>query len=262
MGLLFKALPEALVDAMRGDFKDEEFKAIRQAFTAQIPGGSSYGLPQAIKPTIELVTNHNFFTGREIESRSDLGKASAERFGAGTTEIAKETSQILNAMGIELSPKQLDHLVSGYLGSVPVMVARLTNSIFAGTDAATRPTERASDSPIYGALFQRTLGGGPVDAAYAHEEALSQAKRTYDSMNADGRKADAEAYKEDVLNVLGSPELAKAFKSKIDLLQKADKAARVQIKDPDALRARLDELERQKNATAKMYLDAVRQIAR
>jgi hypothetical protein len=262
VGVLFKALPEAVVDVMRGDFNEQEFKAIRQAFVGQIPGASSYGLPQAIKPVIEVVTNHSFLTDREIETKADLGKTSTERFGAGTTEVAKEASKIFNAVGLELSPKQLDHLVSGYLGSLPVMVARLTNGVFAGTEGVTRPTERASDSPIYGALFQKEFGGGPVDAAYAHEAALSQAKRTYDSMVADGRKADAEAYKEDVLNVLGSPELAKRFKSKIDLLQKADKAARKQIKDPDALRERLNELERQKNEVAKTYLAAVEQIAR
>ena len=262
VGVLFKALPEAVVDVMRGDFNEQEFKAIRQAFVGQIPGASSYGLPQAIKPVIEVVTNHSFLTDREIETKADLGKTSTERFGAGTTEVAKEASKIFNAVGLELSPKQLDHLVSGYLGSLPVMVARLTNGVFAGTEGVTRPTERASDSPIYGALFQKEFGGGPVDAAYAHEAALSQAKRTYDSMVADGRKADAEAYKEDVLNVLGSPELAKRFKSKIDLLQKADKATRKQIKDPDALRERLNELERQKNEVAKTYLAAVEQIAR
>ncbi len=261
VGLLFKALPEALVDVMRGDFNDEEFKAIRQAFTAQIPGASSYGLPQIIKPAIEVVTNHNFFTDREIESVADRGKDSAERFGSGTTELAKEMSKIINATGIELSPKQIDHLIGGYLGSVPIMVARLTNNVFASTESATRPTERASDSPIFGSLFQREFGGGPVDAAYAQEEALSQAKRTYDSMVSSGRKADAESYKEDVLNMLGSPEMAKRFKSQIDLLQKADKAARNTIKDPDALRTRLDELEKKKTEVSRLYLNAVRQIA-
>lgn len=261
VGVLFKALPEALVDMMKGEFGEQEWKALKGAFTNQIPGGSSYGLPQAIKPVIEVVTNHNFFTEREIESQADQKVASQERFGQGTTEIAKEMSKMLNAMNIELSPKQIDHLVGGYLGSLPVMVARLTNNVFSATEGPIRPAERASDNPIYGALFQRQYGGGPVDAAYAQQKALEEAQKTYKKMQDDGRKAEAEAYKEDVLNALGSPEFEKRWKTKATALHQEEQAARVRIKDPDELRAKLDDIEKRRHEAAQLYVNAVRQIA-
>lgn len=261
VGVLFKALPEAMVDVMKGEFGEQEWKAVKGAFTQQIPGASSYGLPQAVKPMIEVVTNHNFFTDREIESKADLGKVSQERFGPGTTEIAKEMSKVFNAMGMELSPKQIDHLVSGYLGSLPTMVARLTNNVFSSAEGPVRPTERTSDSPIYGSLFQREIGGGAVDAAYAQQDALEKAKKSYDDMIAQGRKVDAEAFKENVLNALGSPELMARWKTRATALAKEEKEVRLRIKDPDALRARLDEIERKRNEAAKLYVSAVQQIA-
>jgi hypothetical protein len=262
VGLLFKALPEMLVDMMRGDFNKEEFAAIRQMFVQQIPGAGSYGMPQAIKPAIEVVANHNFFTGRGIESDTDKDVVAQERFGPGTTEIAKETSKIIGAMGLDLSPKQIDHLVSGYLGSLPIIVARLANGLFEQTEGAIRPTERSSDNPVYGSLFQREIGGGFIDAAYAQQEALETAKKSYDKMVAEGRRADAGAFKEDVLNVLGSPQLATRWKNEATRLRKEEKAARIQIKDPDRLRVVLDEIERKRNEAAKVYVNAVRQIAR
>lgn len=262
VGLLFKAVPEALIDAMKGDFGQQEWQAIRGMFVNQIPGGSSYGLPQAIRPTIEVMTNHNFFTGREIESKSDMGKVSQERFGRGTTELAKEMSQIINAAGVELSPKQIDHLIGGYLGSLPVIVARLTNSLFAAGEGPVRPADRASDNPVFGSLFQRQIGGGPVDAAYAQADALEKAKKSYDDMIKEGRRADAATFKENVLNVLGSPELANRWKAQSSAFYQQEQAARLRIKDPEALRARLDDIDKRRNDAAKMYLKAVEQVAR
>jgi hypothetical protein len=257
VGVLFKVLPEAIVDIMRDKFGTEEFKAVRSAFIQQIPGATSYGLPQIIKPLIEVVANHDFLTGREIESPTDKQKIVEERFSSGTSEMSKGMSKTLNAVGIPLSPKDLDKLISGYLGSLPVMVARLTNSLFAEQDAATRPEERASDSPVYGALFQREFGGGAVDAAYAHAKALEQAKKTYDSMVSDGRYEDAQAYQQKFLDKLLASKDANRFSAQMATLQKLDKQLRNTIKDPTVLRERLDALDRQRQNLSAQFLSLV-----
>jgi hypothetical protein len=86
VGLLFKAVPEALIDFMRGKSTEQEWKAIRNLFLNQIPGGSSFLIPQAVKPIIEVGTNHSFFTGREIEGANMKGLDPQERYTARTTE--------------------------------------------------------------------------------------------------------------------------------------------------------------------------------
>lgn len=265
VGMLFKMLPEALLDTMKDKSGPEEWGAVKHALLQQIPGSGSFGLPQAVRPTLEVVMNHSLFSDRPIETEAQQKLDPQQRFTKGTTELAKSVSGMLGMQPIEalnLSPLQVEHLARGYLGSLPIIVARMTNSIFdQAENAHATPTARDSDNPLFGALFQKQLGSGPVDAAYAQEKAIAQAVATHKKMFDSGNKAAAAEYKENVLNVVGSPELAKTFHSRMSLLRKAEEAAKKQIADPDALRERLDALETQKHALSNQFLDAVKQIA-
>lgn len=266
VGVLFKALPEAMMDIVKGKFTDQEWKAIKQLLTNQIPGATSYGVPQIARPTLEVLSNANWFTGREIESASDRRLSPQERVGRNTSELAKRFSEVLAQQPVEgarLSPKQIEHLVSGYLGTLPVAVARMVNSVFASEETnATTPSMRGSDLPVFGALFQRDVGGGPVDAAYAQAQALEEAANTYKKMIAEGRVAKANAFRENAVNVVASPQLAQRFTKQMTNFNKAEQAVRRSEKDPDRMRERLDELDRQRNEFAKLYLQAVSSLAK
>ena len=67
IGYIFKAIPEALYNSMVNEHGDEEaVKAFKQILLQTIPGGTSYGIPQAAKPLIEFGLGKSFYTGRDI----------------------------------------------------------------------------------------------------------------------------------------------------------------------------------------------------
>lgn len=266
VGVLFKALPEAMMDVMRGGSTEQEMRAVRQMLVNQIPGASSYGVPQIARPALEVLSNANWFTGREIESPSDRRLDPQERFGQSTSEMAKDISRALSRQpieGLRLSPKQIEHLVSGYLGSLPVAVARMVNSVFASEEVnATTPALRGSDLPVFGALFQRELGGGPVDAAYAQAQALERAANTFQKLIDEGRVAEAKEFRDNATTVVASPQLAKRFTTQMANFTRAEQAIRRTEKDPERMRQRITELDRQRTEFAKLYLQAVESLAR
>jgi len=266
VGVLFKAIPEALLDAIKGNFGKQEWDATKQMLVQQIPGSGSYGVPQLARPALEVMSNSNWYTGRTIESPQQQKLAPQERFGKTTSELAKSLSSALAQQPLEavkLSPLQIEHLANGYLGQLPVIVARMVNSVFADADAQkTEPAARGSDTPVFGSLFQRKYGGGPADLAYAQAQALEEAANTYQKMLKEGRVAAAAEFKENATVVIASPELAKRFTTQMSAFSKAEEALRRTVKDPEALRARLDTLEQQRNDFAKMFNQAVASLAR
>lgn len=263
VGVLFKMLPEALLDTVKGKFGGQEWDAVKQALIQNIPGsGNALVVPQAVKPVIEVVTNHSFFTGREIEPVSKAGLDPSQRFTAGTTEWAKAFSQMLEKQPIDalkLSPPQIESLTRGYLGSLPIMVARMTNTIFAQAENSPKvePDARASDNPLLGVFFQKKEGGGAVEAAYAQSKALSQAAATFNAMVKRGDRAAAKEYQENVLSVLSSPQLAKNFTARMTLMKTQEENLRKSSLDPGSLRERLNVIDANRRKAAQMLLDAV-----
>jgi hypothetical protein len=265
VGILFKMLPEVLMDLMKGKFGEQEWAAVKQAFIQQIPGaGNALVLPQAVKPLIEVAANHSFYTGNTIEPVSKAGLDPNQRFTASTTELAKRFSDLLSDQPIDtlkLSPMQVEHLSRGYLGEIPLVVAKMVNSLFANVDtskeAPVAPTGKMSDTPFVGKFFQPKEGGGALEAAYAQEKALQQAATTYRAMLKRGDRADAAAYKENVLNVLASPQVAQNFATTMTALKAREAYLRSSIKDPDELEKALDRLAGRKREAAQMLLKAV-----
>ena len=259
VGVLFKAIPEAIIDAMKGQFGDAEFKAIRNLVLQQVPGYGSMGLPQAVKPIIELGTNHNFFTGREIESKAQQALDPQERFTARTTELAKRLSEMMPD-GMQLSPLQIEHLARGYLGSMPLMAAATMNDVF-GSPAAEAPTRKLTETPLVGVAFQDRYGGGAVDILYAKIKAADQAKATYDKMVHEGRKQDAKMYLADIENLRTIPMLQNAEK-KLQALAQQEKAVRMSTNTPERKRELLDQVAARREAESRKYLDAVSAVSR
>jgi hypothetical protein len=262
IGLLFKALPEMMWDGAKDKFGDEELKSARDLFLQQIPGLSSAFLPAAVKSSLEVRFNKNLFTDRAIETPAMENVAPQERFTAYTSEFAKAFSSVLQnapADFLRLSPVQIEHLIRGHLGSLPLMVASLTNEIFGSS--VERPLRKISETPIVGTFFQERYGGGATDALYAKIKAVNEAHATVKKMEAAGRRADAKAYREDVLNLLQLPDLNGA-EGKLRNIAKQDKAIRASNLPAEQKRARLDHLDAQREALSRRYMDAINRIAR
>jgi hypothetical protein len=174
VGLLFKALPEALMHMAGNDSKsDQAVKGLISLAKNSIPGQSSYFLPQAIKPAIEVALNKSIFGGYPVVSGKLENLQPWQQFDEKSTGFAKLFGEALN-----VSPKQVDHLINGYFGTLGTSLVRLADFASGGT-AVPQPTARVSDYPVLGGLFQPKDASGVVQLAFEEAKANEQAMGTF-----------------------------------------------------------------------------------
>jgi hypothetical protein len=190
----FFSLAVAAVDSMRAETDGQaQWKAIKDLFLGSIPGYSSMGIPQLAKPVFELWANKNFMTGAPVESMRLQGLDTEERYLATTTELAKQFSKAVPI----LSPIQVEHLVRGYLGVLPLVAAAGANSLFESKDKGERAEGRASTLPLLGSAFQKKYGGGDSDVVFREAKEAMDARTTLNKMTNEGRTEDAAEYRAD-----------------------------------------------------------------
>ncbi len=116
VGVIFERMVEQMVDDdVHGQLLAERIShVITETFAVDIR-------PQAITPLLEIYSNKDSFTGRNIESMAMKRLPASERKYAYTSSAYVGTSKILELIPwetIQLSPVQIEHLVQGYFGWV------------------------------------------------------------------------------------------------------------------------------------------------
>jgi hypothetical protein len=192
VGILFKAIPEALINVAFGDeTADNALKGMGKLLEQSNP----FSFPTFIKPAVEVVLNRSFFGG-DLESTRELKLEKAERVRPGTTG----TAALLGQAGI-LSPIQIDHLIRGYTGSAGIFLADTVGLLFPTKyDNVERPTKEMHELPLIGSMFQNARGRGIVDAAYDRMAKIQRVSETYKLMISEGRIEEAQAYLNDNLD--------------------------------------------------------------
>jgi len=237
LGYLFKVLPETVVNVAAGDQNvGDAVKVYAGLLHQTIP----FGIPQAVKPAIEVVSNHSFFTGDEVETGRERGLQSAERIRQNTTELAK----LLGKTGA-ISPVQVDYLIRGYTGGLGLALASLPNLALRPLnteDMPELPEKTLSELPLLGPLFQPRDGRAAIDAAYAEIESWQQAHNTFQSLLASGRRADAAKFAQDFSRDIALNSVGGAFKQQMGELAKVRRAIAAGPGTPEDKRRRLDAL--------------------
>jgi hypothetical protein len=190
LGLVFKALPEALFNTAFGDVKASE--AMR-ALGKQLLMSSPLALPTAIQAPIELAANYSFFTDQPIESTREQLLTPGERFRQNTTELAKLIGGAAN-----VSPIALEHLVRGYTGSIGIALIAMINPLLRplSPDMGERPERALSQLPVLGTLIQPDTGRGLINAAFDELKRIQTASTTYKEIMEQGRIEEANAFSE------------------------------------------------------------------
>ncbi len=89
-------------------------------------------IPASVRPIMEQVTNHNFFTGKPLVSDSLKEATADQQYTDNTSEAAKKISSLLGAhrgLGIaEVSPIVLDNYVQAWTGTVGMTVLHALNT--------------------------------------------------------------------------------------------------------------------------------------
>jgi hypothetical protein len=250
-GMLFKAVPEALVNAMYGKGEDAA-EGMRLITQKMIPGGDTLGIPLALRPGIEAYMNKSFFTGRDLESKHEQAMQPGYRTRQGTSPFA-------DALGEELdvSPIKIDHLLQGYTGGLGLAIMNMASHLVFGKEN-TGPEAKLSGMPIIGSTFQPEDAGGIVEQAYKTMTDISRVQATYKDLLAKD-PAKAEAYKNRYAEEFNKAGLASGFTSTMNSMNQQRTAVMAsKTMTPAEKRAWLTDWQARRTAFAERQLAVAR----
>jgi hypothetical protein len=252
VGYLFKALPEALYNSMANENGSEEaFKAFKTIILQTIPGGSSYFIPQALKPAIEYGMGKSFYTGRDTLSRREQQLLPEQQFRESSSEISK-----MLGSGLGLSPIKIEALVSGYTGTMGLALMQALSMGVPTGESPEKTTKRLSDMPVIGSSFQPNDAGGIINAVYERMNDVKKVKDTVDSMMAEGRVAEAKELVSKRAEEFAQSGVADYFTSHMQQITKFENAIRASNLTGDEKRAKLTETRQMKIQLAEMVRKA------
>jgi hypothetical protein len=254
----FFSLAVAAVDGMREETDGAaQWRALKDIFLGSIPGYSSMGVPQIVKPAFEVWTNKNFLTSAPVESARLQGLDPEERYNTTTTELAKSLAKAVPI----LSPIQIEHLVRGYLGVLPLAAAAAANGLFEKETKGERPEGRTSDLPLIGTQFQKKFGGADSEVVFHLADKAKQARSTFNNMLKEGRREDAAAYRDSHRVELSSASAAGQYQQLVGRIN-LDMRRTQERNDLSGTekQARLDKLDEAKQSAAQRFIQLVKRL--
>jgi len=172
IGILFKVIPERIMAASFGTDTAGDFaKSMKRQLINTLD--INWGIPQTFKPALEAVTNHSFFTDRPIVGQGMEGVEPGYQAGPNTSKIAAEIGKAAN-----LSPMKIDHLISGYTGTMGMYAFNLFDSIFKMNDDKTYASNRFEQTPVFKRFLIDPNARGTVTAYYETKNAADSVVRT------------------------------------------------------------------------------------
>ena len=252
IGYIFKALPEALYNSMTTEHGGEEaVKAFKQILLSTIPGGSSYGIPQVMKPAIEAGLGKSFYTGRDILSAREKEMLPEEQFRANTADISKALGKTLG-----ISPVIFEQLVSGYTGTMGLAFLHAVSVGVPKSESPENAVKRLSEYPIVGGAFQPNDAGGIINSVYERFNEDIKVRNSVKRMLAEGRTAEAKDLLQRRGNEYLEAEMADQFKANMNKLTQASRAVQASSMNPTEKRKQLDEIKKLEIALAATYRGA------
>lgn len=258
IGVIFGTMPERLFRTTAGfdstgRFAEQVGAAIMNTFALN-------PTPQLVKPVAELYMNRNMFTGRPIESMSDQRLLPEARYDERTSLIARGLGSITGT-----SPKQIEHLVRGYFGTLGMYVLGMADTVVrTGGDYGEQPAKYWNEYPVLSAVFGGDVNVPPRYTSYMNDfyhyvNQVSEIAATAKSYEEEGKNAQAAQLLHDNAKLL-------AYKPKLNAVQKEIRQMKAQMdlimqdrtKDADWKRERLDRLVRNRNALIQSVVERMR----
>lgn len=147
LGILLASVPEAALDRTAGKTNN---KQIYRQLASMFADSFEIGIPTAIKPYLEYRANYNFYTRRPIVPEYQQRLAKYAQVGLGTSSTAEALGKATN-----LSPRHIDNIFQGYIGSLWQHVTSVTDSMAqAAFDIPDRKVSR-NDIVLFGPLLSR-----------------------------------------------------------------------------------------------------------
>lgn len=252
-GLIFKALPEAIVIAME---KDEDASKVTKGYAdllmRALPLGPTTFVPQAVKPVLETMLNKSFYTGEDIESGTERSLLPEAR-------VRDKTSGAAQAMGsaFGVSPVKVDYAVNAYTGGYGLLLMNMIGSLLP-TTGPEAPARALSDIPLVGSMFQPVNGMGQLDVFYEKAEEYGQIKATFDKYVQQGREKEAMELADAYGKEIAMDKLADKVKAKMTEFTKMERLIRASDLNPLEKRQRVEEIRMFKDDFARAFNTAAR----
>jgi hypothetical protein len=243
VGFLFKTIPEGAVRYMSSTSTGKEVIASYYAGLLHNLPANGIPVPQAVKPILETITNHSFFTNHPIEGMSDQGLPVSMR-GQRATEFSKMLSRF-GLDGIGLSPAKIDNLIQGYFAELGTFSSGLASDVVNMAEGRTPPAKNIENMPFMKSFLTDPNVSKAVSDFYDLE---ANAKQMAGAIN----KFKGEGNTEGIQSILNDEEKKKAYISEAPLRKIGEEMTKVrkainfykenQGIDPEERRRKINEL--------------------
>ncbi|MFB2830670.1 LPD38 domain-containing protein [Aeromonas jandaei] len=244
IGVMFGTIPERMVRAMGDKDTGAQFgKAVARAI------GDTFALnptPQIVKPMVEAAFNYDTFRGGPIDSPQDLAVQAEARYNEQTSLLMRKLGEVSG-----FSPKQLEHLVIGYTGTIGGYVMATADGLIRAASPGESASWRADEIPLVKSVYR---GTGPAKSTQHMEQfyqmlnEVNQLKRTIDQYRSEGLTDKANELLDEQGGILKSrrslsrtQQQVRVVRNKIELIQR-DRTMNAEEK-----RRRIDELLARRN---------------
>ena len=243
-----RTLQQAMDDKATGKlFRERMWEMLMQTFAFN-------PTPQMFQPLIDVYSNKDAFTGRDIESagmeRMSTGLRSRDTTTAPATALSAVSRVFGDESAIAVSPVQADHLIKGYLGGVGATAAGWIDTMYRAATGQSSPDKAWSEyQPIR--RFYRDLDVPVANTRYTtlFFDGLKEANRVYaDVMELQklGRPEDAATLAAEKRNVLQMRIALNAQQRRLTDINNRMKEVRRSDKDGEWKRREIDLLNTQK----------------
>jgi hypothetical protein len=230
LGVLFKAIPERVVEYYRKSGTPEEavaMEAIIAHFKTGILSeylGRAVPVPVAIKPLLENYTNFSFLTSRELEGIFQKQQVASERATGRTSELAKSVARFASdASGgsVQISPIMIDNVLQGYLGTTAALTMATADQLI-NPDRADRPLHQIVGAT---AFAYDPVGTRRISEFYEVREKVVQSQNTLNQLMKQDPERAAKFYEQNaerlaiykmVNSTLNELEKTRAYKQWLD----------------------------------------------
>ena len=188
LGILGKVIPERIIRTLAGNTdQPDNWKSLLRHLT----GTLAVQFPQAMMPLFEVVTNHDFYSGRPIVPYW-AGRTEAITADATTASpVALAASNQLSDMNLDYDPRKIDHLIRGYLGTVGSYALLATDGIMRNYLELPAPADKRPDQyPVLSRFLQERAGTGPTEAFYTLANEVDVFTKTLADLDKQGRADD------------------------------------------------------------------------
>ena len=196
IGVLFKVIPERIMAYMFGNDTGKDFM---DSMKRQLISTFSVSPPQTFKPLIETTTNFNFFTWRAIIPPGLENVAPQYQVGPSTSKAAESIGKAIGA-----SPMIVDHLISGYTGTMGTYMVDLMDSIFNTMTDSPKPAKRFEQMPVIRRFLVDPEARGTVSQYYDLRNSVDEAVRTVNLLEKSMNYKDYGEYVQENMKLLGA----------------------------------------------------------